>query len=74
MCIRDRKGLPIGAHMHLNTTYLLEADEEETLTVKPDENSGVRWLPADSLAEFVTEPEMLKVYNKILHKMRARGL
>ena len=69
-----KKGLPIGAHMHLNTTYLLEADEEETLTVKPDENSGVRWLPADSLAEFVTEPEMLKVYNKILHKMWARGL
>lgn len=69
-----KRGKPIGAHMHLNATYLLEADEDAVLSIKADENSGVKWLPADRLSEYVSEPEMLKVYNKILKKVRERGL
>lgn len=35
----------ISSHLHLNLTYLLEVDEKETLHIKEDENSGVRWIP-----------------------------
>lgn len=31
----------ISSHLHLNITYLLEADKENSLYIKSDENSGV---------------------------------
>ena len=40
----EKRGAYVSSHLHLNVTYLLEADEEEALSIKPDENSGVRWL------------------------------
>ena len=32
----------VGSHVHLNVTYLLEADENEEIHIKEDENSGVK--------------------------------
>ena len=56
-------------------TYLLEADEEEALTVKPDENSGVRWF---TLEESETAPSeawfCARVYAKLNEKLRAGNL
>ena len=40
----EKRGKYVPSHLHLNVTYLLEADEEEVLRIKPDENSGVKWL------------------------------
>lgn len=37
------RGAYVPSHLHLNVTYLLEADEEERLRLKEDENSGVAW-------------------------------
>ncbi len=37
----------VGSHVHLNVTYLLEADETEEIKIKEDENSGVKWVPID---------------------------
>lgn len=37
----EKRGKYIGSHVHLNVTYLLEADENEEIYVKEDENSGV---------------------------------
>lgn len=39
----EKRGKYVGSHLHLNVTYLLEADENDPLFTKPDENSGVRW-------------------------------
>ena len=39
----EKRGVYVPSHLHLNVSYLLEADEEEVLRIKPDENSGVRW-------------------------------
>ena len=36
-----KKGRYVSSHLHLNVTYLLEADSEEQVSVKTDENSGV---------------------------------
>ena len=38
-----KNGSYVSSHLHLNITYLLEADEEANLHEKEDENSDVRW-------------------------------
>ena len=43
----EKRGKYVPSHLHLNVTYLLEADEEEVLRIKPDENSGVKWFTPD---------------------------
>ena len=40
----EKRGRYVGSHLHLNVTYLAVASPEEPLRVKPDENSGVRWV------------------------------
>ena len=64
-----RRGEFVSAHLHLNVTYLIEADESEALRVNPDENSGVRWFSADEVAERSSEPEMRVVYRKLMEKL-----
>ncbi len=61
-----KRGSYVSSHLHLNLTYLLEADEGEELRAKEDENSGVQWIPISRIREFVTEPEMLPVYEKMI--------
>ncbi|MBU4439998.1 MAG: NUDIX hydrolase [Acetobacterium sp.] len=58
----------VSAHLHLSVAYLLQASECEVLTIKPDENSGVKWIPIRQLPDYVSEPHMQVVYDKILHK------
>ena len=42
----------MSSHLHLNVTYLLEADSEEQVSVKADENSGVAWFtPEEAFKE-----------------------
>ena len=38
-----KRGEYVSSHLHLNVTYLLEASDEESLSIKKDENSGVAW-------------------------------
>lgn len=65
-----RRGRYVSSHVHLNLTYLLEADERETLRVKPDENSGVQWFELDRMPEVSREPEMKPVYRKLIERSR----
>ena len=44
-----KRGKYVNSHLHLNATYLLEADETDELFVKEDENSGVKWIPLDEV-------------------------
>ena len=60
-----KRGKNVAAHMHLNLTYLLEADDTQPLFVKPDENSGVAWMPLDEAADNREEPFMAVVYRKL---------
>lgn len=61
-----KKGKYVSSHLHLNLTYLFEADEAQALSVREDENSGVAWISRESLSEYVSEPWMLKwVYAKL---------
>lgn len=65
-----KRGVYVPSHLHLNLTYLLQADETQKLSVKPDENSGVAWIPAGELAAHVSEPWMMKwVYEKLMARV-----
>ena len=71
----EKRGSYVSTHLHLNVTYLFEAEETEALTVKPDENSGVAWIPVSQLPEKVSEPWMLeRIYNKLCRKVRRLGI
>lgn len=63
-----KKGKFVSAHVHLNVTYLCVADESEALNIKPDENSGVAWIPVDKIHSYVSEEDMKPVYDKLLIK------
>ena len=64
-----KRGKYVSSHLHLNVTYLLEADEEQTLHEKPDENSGVRWFVLRDVVPSTREPEMRVVYQKLMDKL-----
>lgn len=63
-----RRGKPVGSHLHLNVSYLFEADDGLPLSVREDENSAVGWLAVDRLDEYVSEPPMLPVYRRLLRR------
>ena len=58
--------------LHLNATYLLEADDLAPIRCKPDENSAVRWLSVRDVLSSVSEPAMRPVYQKLMEKAAAR--
>ena len=65
-----KRGSYVPSHLHLNVTYLLEADEAELLRIKPDENSGVKWFFLEEALEKSTEPWMVEhVYSKLNKKL-----
>ena len=69
-----KHGQYVPSHLHLNVTYLLEADTGDTLTAKPDENSGVRWFPIGEAAAASNEPWFREhIYGKLNAKLRAAG-
>ena len=43
----EKRGVYVPSHLHLNVTYLLEADDHDPLTVCEAENSGVKWFGLD---------------------------
>ena len=65
-----KKGQYVSSHMHLNITYLLCADESQTLHIKEDENSGVKWFDLDEAVKVSNEPYMKKVYSKLNKKLK----
>ena len=63
-----KRGKPVGSHLHLNVSYLFEADDSLPLSVREDENSAVGWIAVDRLCESVSEPPMLPVYERLLRR------
>ena len=66
-----KRGVYVPSHLHLNVTYLLEADEHGQLRVKEDENSGVAWFAPGDAVLASTEPWMReRIYMKLNAKMK----
>ena len=64
-----KKGNIVPNHLHLNVTYVLIANEEDTLKIKEDENSALAWLEINDLDKYVNEKDMIKIYQKILNRI-----
>ena len=67
-----KRGKYVSSHVHLNITYLLEADEDEELKIKEDENSGVRWVDIDKAVELSNEAWMKGIYKKLIEKQKQK--
>ena len=66
-----KRGQYVPSHLHLNVTYLAEADENEPLTVKEDENTAVRWFENDEALKASTEPWFVEnIYKKLIEKSK----
>lgn len=71
----EKRGKYVASHVHLNATYLLEANENEEIHIKEDENSGVKWVPIDKILEVSSEQWVKdRVYAKIINKMKNDGI
>ena len=65
-----KRGKYVAPHLHLNLTYLIEANDTERLRIKPDENSALKWFDMDEAVAASTEPDMRVVYAKLNQKLR----
>jgi len=61
-----KRGKWVGTHLHLNVSYLFEADETEPLRIAEDENSAVGWVSIADIPRVVTEPFMIPIYEKLI--------
>lgn len=69
----EKKGEYVPCHLHLNLTFLFEAEPTQALRCKPDENSGVAWLDMDELAEKSSEPWFVeRIYSKLVNRAKHR--
>ena len=65
----EKHGAYVPSHLHLNVTYLFEADPNAPLRVKPDENSGVAWIRMDEINQKSNEPWFCqRIYSKLCRK------
>ncbi len=67
----EKRGEYVSSHLHLNVTYLIEADENEELKICEDENSGVRWFSPEDALKASTEPWFVeRIYKKLNAKLK----
>ena len=65
-----KKGAYVSSHLHLNVTYLLQAEETDALHIKEDENSNVAWFPLEEAVAASTEPWFQEhIYCKLNEKL-----
>ena len=66
----EKKGQFVSSHLHLNVTYLLEADPADPVRCKEDENKAVGWFTLDDAIAASKEPWFQeRVYQKLNAKL-----
>lgn len=66
-----KKGSYVPSHLHLNITYLAEADESEELIVNEAENQAVQWWTFEEALKVSNEPWFVeRIYQKLIVKSR----
>jgi ADP-ribose pyrophosphatase YjhB (NUDIX family) len=64
-----KRGKLVKEHRHYNVTYVFEADENASICIKEDENSALKWIPFNEIEQWISEQEMIPVYNKIIKRI-----
>lgn len=68
----EKRGVYLSSHLHLNLTYLVEADDGPQPRCKPDENSQVGWFPLEEAVAASSEPWFReRIYTKLNDKLAA---
>lgn len=66
-----KRGAYVSSHLHLNLTYLLEAEEDQELTARPGENSDVSWFGLKEAVEMSSEDWFReRIYPKLNAKLK----
>lgn len=66
----EKRGQYVTSHLHLNLTYLFEADPSEPVRCKPDENAAVTWFPREEAVSHSSEPWFReRIYAKLNEKL-----
>lgn len=66
----EKRGQYVPSHIHMNVTYLLEADEKDVLHICEGENSGVKWFTLDEALKASSEPWFVeRIYKKLNEKL-----
>ena len=66
----EKHGKYVSSHLHLNLTYLLEADPAAAVRCKPDENSRVGWFALEDAIAASSEPWFQeRIYRKLNAKL-----
>lgn len=67
----EKRGKYVSSHLHLNVTYLFEADPAAPVRSKPDENKAVAWFGVGEVLQKSTEPWFCqRIYSKLMEKVR----
>ena len=67
----EKKGKYVSGHLHLNVTYVAEADENQLLRINEEENKGVKWFTFDDALEASNEPWFVeRIYKKLIYKTK----
>ena len=68
----EKRGAYVPSHLHLNVTYLLEADPELPLRIKEDENSEIGWIGVEEIERRSTEKWFVeRIYSKLCKKAQS---
>lgn len=68
----EKRGQYVPSHIHMNVTYLLEADENDVLHICEGENSGVKWFSLNDALKASSEPWFVeRIYKKLNEKLLA---
>lgn len=66
----EKRGAYVPSHLHMNVTYLLEAEESDKLHIREDENSAVAWFTLEQALKASTEPWFVeRIYKKLNEKL-----
>ena len=63
-----KNGKYINSHLHLSIAYLFVANEDEPVTIKSDENSGVEWLPINKIECGLFTDRDVYLYKKLIEQ------
>ena len=64
-----KRGKFVSSHLHLDCCFLFEANEEDELKIKEDENSGVKWIDINEATKITNEEKMKTIYKKLNEKI-----
>lgn len=66
----EKRGRYVSSHLHLNVTFLLEADSSLPIRIKEDENSEIGWIDVTDIPNKSSEQWFVeRIYSKLCQKM-----